>query len=406
MKILYISNYLDDKYFNSIFNEVKIKPEQNMQKFNGLLVNGLACNENVDDITVLSAAVVNSKMTSKKFWKGQKYSIENISFWYLPFLNIKIIKQICLFIFGQFYVLGWIFKNIFKEKVLIVDGFYPIISTVAIVLCRLFGIFITTFYTDIVMYDVNDVVKENDSVRSIIKKVINIGDVINRKLTKAFIFLTKQMNNVVNHKNKPFLVVDCLVDSKKTIDKEKKCNKIKAFLYAGGLNEKYGVKLLIDSFINWNNGKYELWLCGDGDLVSYINSLNNKFVKYYGVLLNNQVLELEKKAMLLINPRFTNEEYTKYSFPSKNMEYMLSGTATLTTKLPGMGEEYNSYLYFFEKENLNGFIEKYEFISKISAQELNKKGKEAQKYVLKNKNNIIQANRIVAFIRNNMKKRD
>ena len=52
----------------------------------------------------------------------------------------------------------------------------------------------------------------------------------------------------------------------------------------------------------------------------------------------------ELKATLLVNPRPTTEEFTIYSFPSKNMEYMASGTPLLTTKLPGMPEEYHQYV--------------------------------------------------------------
>ena len=42
-----------------------------------------------------------------------------------------------------------------------------------------------------------------------------------------------------------------------------------------------------------------------------------------------KIVKEEKKSTLLVNPRFTNEEYTKYSFPSKNMEYMASRNSSI-----------------------------------------------------------------------------
>ena len=47
-------------------------------------------------------------------------------------------------------------------------------------------------------------------------------------------------------------------------------------------------------------------------------------------------------------------EYTKNSFPSKNMEYMVSRTPIMTTKLPGMPEKYDPYVYFIEDESPDG----------------------------------------------------
>lgn len=64
--------------------------------------------------------------------------------------------------------------------------------------------------------------------------------------------------------------------------------------------------------------------------------------KYFRVVPNQAVAEEELKATLLVNLRPSNEEFTKYSFPSKNMEYMVLGTPTLTTRTKEMG----SNLYY------------------------------------------------------------
>ena len=53
---------------------------------------------------------------------------------------------------------------------------------------------------------------------------------------------------------------------------------------------------------------------------------------------------MQQQATLLVNPRKGHEEYTKYSFPSKTMEYMASGTPTIMYKLPGLPIEYEEYL--------------------------------------------------------------
>ena len=37
-----------------------------------------------------------------------------------------------------------------------------------------------------------------------------------------------------------------------------------------------------------------------------------------------------------VNPRQNNEEFTKYSFPSKTMEYLASGVPVVAYKLDGI----------------------------------------------------------------------
>lgn len=402
MKILYISTYNDDKYYKEIFEQAIKKPLQSVQKFNKLLVGGLEKNEQVNEITVLTTANVNQEISNKKFWKGRNKKVNKTKFHYIPFLNLKFIKQICMGLYSFIYVFIWVLLNIRKNPILISDGFYPIVSSIASIVFKLFSIPVVTFYTDLPKVSATDLIEKTSFTKKIIKKIVCFGDYINMNLSDMFILLTVQMNEVINPKNKPYIIMEGLVDSEYLVNKTNQTKKKKAIMYAGGLYEKYGVKLLIDSFIAWNNKDYELWLCGQGELDDYIKKQDNSNIKFYGVIPNNKVLELEEKATLLINPRFTNEEYTKYSFPSKNMEYMLSGTPLLTTRLPGMPKEYYKHVYFIEKETKDGFIDAFDDVLIKNNKELINIGKSAQEFVLNEKNNVIQGEKIIKFINDNL----
>ena len=106
--------------------------------------------------------------------------------------------------------------------------------------------------------------------------------------------------------------------------------------------------------------------------------------------------------MLLVNPRPTNEEYTKYSFPSKNMEYMASGTPVLTTHLPGMPKEYNEYVFLLDEETEAGVAYALDSIFSRSTEELHQKGLAAKEFVMKEKNNVVQASKVLAKIKEKM----
>ena len=46
-----------------------------------------------------------------------------------------------------------------------------------------------------------------------------------------------------------------------------------------------------------------------------------------------------------MNVRNPKDEFTAYSFPSKTIEYMSSGTPLLTSHLPGIPQEYFDFCY-------------------------------------------------------------
>ena len=125
----------------------------------------------------------------------------------------------------------------------------------------------------------------------------------------------------------------------------------------------------------------------------------NKRIIYKGVASNEDVVEAELKASLLVNPRPSREEFTRYSFPSKNVEYMVSGTPLLTTPLSGMPVEY--YVYLFAEETIEGYKATLETVLNLSSVELSDKGKKARNFILTKKNNVVQAGRIIDFMNNN-----
>ena len=218
----------------------------------------------------------------------------------------------------------------------------------------------------------------------------------------AFVFLTAQMNSVLNRRGRPFIVMEGLVDSriapieKKPSEKGQK----KICMYAGALRVIYGLKMMTEAFIEANIPGAELHLYGDGDYVPEIRKLCQKHtnIRYFGVVSNEVVVDAERNAALLINPRFSHAAYTKYSFPSKTMEYMASGTPLLTTSLPGMPDEYKEYVYILEDETAEGLSRKLIEILAKPAEELLGFGERARTFVLIQKNNMLQASRLIALI--------
>ena len=214
-----------------------------------------------------------------------------------------------------------------------------------------------------------------------------------------YVFLTEQMNPVLNIHKRPYIVMEGLVDVDMQIAPHADWipGMKRNIIYAGGLYERYGVKMLIEAFMQISFDDVTFSIYGMGEMEQQIREYEKKDsrIHYYGAVPNSKVVEEELKATLLINPRPTHEEFTKYSFPSKNMEYMVSGTPVLTTKLPGMPTEYYPYVFLFDEETVEGYKRKLEDVLSLPYEQLKEKGELGKRFALDKKNNIVQSMRIL-----------
>ena len=122
-----------------------------------------------------------------------------------------------------------------------------------------------------------------------------------------------------------------------------------------------------------------------------------------GVRPNSEIVYEEQRAALLINPRPSAEEYTKYSFPSKTMEYLVSGTPVMTTKLSGIPKDYDGYLYWIEDETSDGIEKALKEFFKIDKTTRYDSGKRSREFVMNNKSNVVQAKKIIEFLKREIK---
>jgi glycosyltransferase involved in cell wall biosynthesis len=216
------------------------------------------------------------------------------------------------------------------------------------------------------------------------------------------VLLTQAMNDYIGNVTKPYVILEGHADitmQDKPPSLEKK-QPVRTVFYAGGVSRQYGLKDLTEGFLKADLPNTRLEIYGPGDYVEELQAIAEKDsrVFYGGMLLNTQIVEKEQEATLLVNPRPTHEEFVKYSFPSKTMEYMASGTPVLTTRLPGMPGEYYPYVDFIEEESADGIAAALKSVLARSDAELFRKGQEARAFVLEGRNNVVQAKRILTML--------
>ena len=219
----------------------------------------------------------------------------------------------------------------------------------------------------------------------------------------GYVLLTDAMNDYLNKAGKPYVILEGHSDisMRDRVPSPEKKTSPRVCFYAGGVSRQYGLANLVEGFREADIPNAQLHIYGPGDYVEELREIAEKDprVFYGGMLLNTQIVDKEQEATLLVNPRPTDEEYVKYSFPSKTMEYMASGTPVLTSILPGMPKEYDPYVYLLADESAAGIAAMLKQVLSNSDEILFEKGNAARNFVLDTRNNVVQATKILEMLK-------
>lgn len=211
----------------------------------------------------------------------------------------------------------------------------------------------------------------------------------------GYIFFSAEMKNVVKCKNKPTMVLEGIAPE----IRRKPCpNKRNIVMYAGGLAPDNNIPFLLECCMEVPEIE-EVWICGVGSDENKIKELVAKDprIKYFGRLGNDKVLKLEEQAKLLVNFRSPDVKLTKYSFPSKILEYIASGSLVLSTRLMGIPEEYFDYILGIDLENQSRVANELTRLMLVDDTEYIQLCTEAQRFISENKNYYVQSQRVVDF---------
>lgn len=219
------------------------------------------------------------------------------------------------------------------------------------------------------------------------------------KYIDSYVLLTERMAEKLNI-DKPYTVVEGIAtDTFENICVEKN-DKIKTIFYAGTLHKKFGVLDLLEAFSKIKDDSYRLVICGTGDSEEIIRNQAEKDerITFYSILPREQVLKIMQQATVVVNPRQNNEEFTKYSFPSKNLEALSSGVPFVAYKLDGIPDEYDDHIFYVDDDSSEALSKKLMEVCEMPEEERRLKAANARKFVLENKNAVVQTRKIVDLI--------
>lgn len=354
MKIMFLCGYFAKENEQEVSKNTKVAVEYSANIFQDKLIEGLE--ENGYDFDVISAPFIGAfpNAYKKVFFRGFKEKQSKCK--YVKFNNIWGVRN-----FSRANTLKRCLKDFIKlkdtEKLIITYSAHtPFLSAAVYAKKKDPNIKICLIVPDLPQY-IN--LSEKKSWLYKLGKKFDIKE-FNRlnKSVDSYVLLTEAMKEKIDIRNKPYIVVEGVVSRKQLKEmsdrtnlpqKEKGC---KYIVYSGKMYKNFGVKDLLDAFEKTEDPSLRLLLCGSGDLNKYISELSkkDKRIIYKGQVTPEESLAWIKTADLLVNPRKDEGEYTKYSFPSKNIEYLLSGNPVLAYKLAGMPNCYDKFVIVIKSE--------------------------------------------------------
>ena len=400
MKLLLLGSLISDSQMEYLNNNSKVKASIAPVNYETMLAKGIM--ENGVDLDAISVPAVAAYPNSilKKITNRHEVILGKINVQWVPFLNIQGFKQITIKRNIRKLLKRWLVQNKdIKDKAVLMYSIYPPYTEPAIKLCKKNNCHLSVIIADLPEYMYSW--KKTTGLRAWYTRKISKEMIKLQGCCDSYILFTKPMAYKMGIHNKPFIVSEGFCDGTifNSIGEQKKYNKT-TILYGGNLSELYGIRNLVNGFMN-TNLDVEFHIYGAGEDANFVSDCakRDSRIKFFGRVERKSLLVALKKAHLLVVNKPTSDDYSNYSFSSKILEYMTSGTPLLTTKVGGMPKDYYDYVFFFDSENCQGITNKLEqLLSGDSSSLLMHKGLEAKSFALNNKNYLVMTKEIVNFL--------
>lgn len=398
-KILFIGTYAGTNYLKELTQQslyIQLAANQTEEYY----IEGLGSHEN--PVEVISALVTVVFPSTKKIFikrnreKSDSCIIENVRF-----INFPVVSIISQTIEIARTVKRWLKKNKEMEDILVlIYGMrIPYLRCVKTIKKFIPDSTVINIVPDLPMYTRMN--KQKITTRIITAMNQKATQIMQHKVD-GYVLYTEKMKEVLHCRTNSWIVIEGLFNKRKQTELEsqnKNSMQKKTILYMGGLEKEYGIDLLIKGFLEAHLPNTELHLYGSGMYLNEILEYSKKYteIKYLGIVSPTMARVKMQEADLLVNPRPSQGLFTKYSCPSKTLEYMSTGRPAMITKLEGIPEEYFEYVYTIRKETVDGLAADFVKFFNIPESVREKRARQGQQFIYREKDVSVQLNRLIEF---------
>lgn len=345
MEVVFIGGPLHEEAMDEIAQNTKGAIWYSADVFQKKLLRGI--DEVCDDYHVFSAPLIGAYPVGYKKIKFKAVNTENKRFHCVPFFNFWGVRN-----YSRVYQLKKSIKEnllVGKDKsylIIVYCAHQPFLEAAKYLKENTPNSKICFYVPDLPQYmnlfkhsKLYDIAKSIDIMR--MNRLIKSVD--------SFVILTAYMKESLNICGRPYFVAEGIVESIPPIERIEDISQknVIKIAYAGGLQSAFGIGRFVEEFAKNTDDRFRLIICGAGDEAEHIQELaafDNR-IEFRGQILPFEVSSVLREADILINTRLNDSEYTKYSFPSKNIEYLMTGKRVVACLLDGMPRIYRDYIY-------------------------------------------------------------
>ena len=387
MKILLLGSLVSQEAMEQLNNAGKVKASVAPVNYETMLAKGLQ--ENGVQVEALSVPAV-AAWPGNRWWRmgaRREQLPGGIAVRWVPFINVQMLKQWTVQCNTYRALKKWLKENRdVQDKAVLMYSIYPPYSAPAVRLCRRYGCHLSAVITDLPEYMYSW--KNQSGLKGMYTKHLSNRMLRLQGACDSYVLFTEKMATRMGVADKPYIVSEGfgdvgLYDAVPRAEKRT----TKTIVYAGNLSRLYGIRALVDGFMQLE-GDYALHLYGAGGDAEYIEekAKEDTRIRYFGRVSRTEILQALMQAHLVVINKPTADDYSNYSFSSKMLECMASGTPVLTTRVGGMPPEYYNYVYFIEDETPDCIAAAIKNTLDRTEQELADFGAQARTFVEREKN--------------------
>ena len=374
---------------SEIQKNTRIGSSNAANSFQWSIIDGL-CAQLDDGLSIIHALPVGTwpRRYGKAILPDEKWNFCGAECHEVGCVNIPVLKQ------WDRYRRAWnLIRHLRNEKILLCTTYMPFLWA----LSRLDrSNQITMIVTDLPEYaDLHRV----SGFRKMLRRLHNRMIYRFMKRVDRFVLLTEQMKEPLNVGERPYTVMEGIWGG----DPEEfpEASRKRVILYSGRLNARYGVQNLLDAFRALEDETVELWICGNGEMEDAVRAAarEDHRIRFLGFCPQREVWQMQRQVAVLVNPRQNREDFTKYSFPSKTMEYLASGTPVLMYRLDGIPGEYDQWLHYVPGNRVEDLTKAMADLLAEDSALLEEKSRNGRRFILEQKNARVQTGKILELMK-------
>ncbi|WP_095173683.1 MULTISPECIES: glycosyltransferase [Blautia] len=347
MRVLLLGGVFDDSHNDEIVSKTRTYVEYAANNFQKKIIGGLQ--ECGIDLEVISAPFIGAYPNAYADWYFDGFDprvIDNSGYKYVNFINVWGIRNLSRSRAARRALKDFIDSNDSDKLIIVYTSHTPLIQAANYAKKKDSRIKICLVVPDLPQY--MNLADNVSTVYKIMKKFDVKAFQKENALVDSYVILTEPMAEDLKIGKRPYCVVEGIYQEVCRTNLERENTDIRTIVYTGKLDRSFGIMNLVDAFMKIDDENLRLLICGSGEEKENVIRCieQDKRILYKGQVTSDVARQYILEGDVLVNPRQNNSDYTKYSFPSKIIDYLATGNPVVAYKLDGMPKQYRDFIYF------------------------------------------------------------